>query len=302
MDLTRMTGHEPHVLIVGGGFGGLNAARALRREAVRITLVDRRNHHLFQPLLYQVATAALSPADIAAPIRHILRKQRNTQVLLADVSAVSAADRAVVLSDGRRIEYDYLILATGAVDQYFGRDEWAASAPGLKTIDDATTIRRRFLLAFEAAEQESDPEQRSALLTFVVVGGGPTGVEMAGAFAEIAKHTLAREFRNVDSRSARVILVEGGSRVLSTYPEELSARARRTSSAWVSRSEPARWSPASTPTGSGSGRRGSPRGTWSGPRASAPRRWGPRSALPSIAWAGSASSPTSACRATRRSS
>ncbi len=218
---------NPHVVIVGGGFGGLYAARALRSADVRVTLIDRRNHHLFQPLLYQVASAALSPADIAAPIRHILRKQRNTEVLLAEVSAIVADDRQVVLRDGRRIGYDYLIVAAGAVDQYFGHDEWANSAPGLKTIDDATTIRRRFLLAFEAAEQESDPEIGAALLTFVVVGAGPTGVEMAGAFAEIARHTLGREFRNVDPRAARVVLVEGGERVLATYAPDLSERARR---------------------------------------------------------------------------
>jgi NADH:ubiquinone reductase (H+-translocating) len=222
-----MRGDTAHVVIVGGGFGGLYAARALRRASVRVTLVDRRNHHLFQPLLYQVATAALSPADIAAPIRHILRNQSNAEVLLAEVVAVDSAGRAVVLADGRRIDYDYLVLAAGAVDQYFGNDHWATPAPGLKTIDDATTVRRRFLLAFEAAEQESDPAVLAALLTFVVVGAGPTGVEMAGAFAEIARHTLRREFRHVDPRAARVILVEGGTRVLAGYPPELSERALR---------------------------------------------------------------------------
>jgi NADH:ubiquinone reductase (H+-translocating) len=194
---------------------------------VRVTVIDRRNHHLFQPLLYQVASAALSPADIAAPIRHILRNQKNTEVMLAEVLAVEPDARAVLLSDGRRMEYDFLILATGAVDQYFGNDGWAESAPGLKTIDDATTIRRRFLLAFEAAEQERDPEMCAALLTFVVVGGGPTGVEMAGAFAEIARHTLRRDFRHVDPRGARIVLIEGGERVLASYPPELSERARR---------------------------------------------------------------------------
>lgn len=222
-----MAGAQPRVVIVGGGFGGLYAARALRTADVRVTLIDRRNHHLFQPLLYQVASAALSPADIAAPIRHILRGQRNTDVLLAEVRAVDTRSRAVVLADSRRIPYDFLILSAGAVDQYFGNDAWAESAPGLKTIDDATTIRRRFLLAFEAAEQEPDPEAGRALLTFVVVGGGPTGVEMAGAFAEIARHTLAREFRHVDPRSSRVVLVEGGERVLATYPPDLSAKALR---------------------------------------------------------------------------
>lgn len=220
------SGERPHVVIVGGGFGGLYAARALRSAPVRVTVIDRRNHHLFQPLLYQVATAALSPADIAAPIRHILRRQRNAEVLLAEVAAVDAGERVVALADGRRIAYDYLVLATGAEDQYFGNDAWAASAPGLKTIDDATAIRRRFLLAFEAAEQEDDPAVSRALLTFVVVGGGPTGVEMAGAFAEIARHTLQREFRHVDPSRSRVILVEGGERVLAAYPPELSRRAQ----------------------------------------------------------------------------
>ncbi|CAN5841797.1 MAG: NAD(P)/FAD-dependent oxidoreductase [Gemmatimonadetes bacterium] len=222
-----MAAQQPHIVIVGGGFGGLYAARALASSDVRVTVIDRRNHHLFQPLLYQVASASLSPADIAAPIRHILRAQRNTEVILAEVSAVHPRQCVVRLADGRRVDYDYLLLATGAVDQYFGNDEWAKLAPGLKTIDDATTIRRRFLLAFEAAEQESDPSLREALLTFVVVGAGPTGVEMAGAFAEIARHTLARDFRNIDPRNARVVLVEGGERVLSTYHPELSARAKR---------------------------------------------------------------------------
>jgi NADH:ubiquinone reductase (H+-translocating) len=222
-----MAAEHPHVVIVGGGFGGLYAARALSSSEVRVTMIDRRNHHLFQPLLYQVASASLSPADIAAPIRHILRGQRNTEVILAEVSDVDPDQAFVELADGRRVSYDYLLLATGAVDQYFGNDQWAELAPGLKTIDDATAIRRRFLLAFEAAEQESDPSLREALLTFVVVGAGPTGVEMAGAFAEIARHTLARDFRRIDPRSARVILVEGGDRVLSTYHPELSARAQR---------------------------------------------------------------------------
>jgi NADH:ubiquinone reductase (H+-translocating) len=214
------------VIIVGGGFGGLYAARALRRAPVAVRLLDRRNHHLFQPLLYQVATAALSPADIAGPIRNILRKQRNTEVFLALVTDVDVADRHVVLGDGRRFGYDYLILATGAVDHYFGHGEWEVAAPGLKTIDDAIDIRRRFLLAFEAAEQASDPGLRDALLTFVVVGGGPTGVEMAGAFAEIARHTLANDFRHIDPRRARVVLVEGGPRLLATYDESLSEKAK----------------------------------------------------------------------------
>ena len=224
----RPSAAEPHVVIVGAGFGGLYAARALRRAPVRVTLIDRRNHHLFQPLLYQVATAALSPAEIAAPIRHVLRKQRNAQVLLNDVVDVDASAREVVLASGDRVAYDYLVLATGAVDQYFGHDDWVESAPGLKGLEDAVEIRRRFLLAFEAAEQEADPEARRGLLTFVVVGGGPTGVEMAGAFAEVAHHTLTGgDFRRIDPASARVLLLEGGPRLLATYPEPLSEKARR---------------------------------------------------------------------------
>ena len=225
----RSTSAEPVVVIVGAGFGGLYAARALRRAPVRVILLDRRNHHLFQPLLYQVATAALSPAEIAAPIRHVLRKQANAHVRLGEVSDVALDAREVVMSNGDRIGYDHLILATGAVDQYFGHDDWAAPAPGLKKLEDAVEIRRRFLLAFEAAEQERDPELCRALLTFVVVGGGPTGVEMAGAFAEVARHTLTGgDFKRVDPASARVILLEGGPRLLSTYPEPLSEKARET--------------------------------------------------------------------------
>jgi NADH:ubiquinone reductase (H+-translocating) len=216
----------PRVVIIGGGFGGLYAARALRNAPVRVTLIDRRNYHLFQPLLYQVATAALSPADIAAPIRQVLRKQENTEIFLAEVTNICVKHRRVEVADGRTAEYDYLILAAGSVDQYFGHDEWRRIAPGLKSVDDATKIRRRFLLAFEAAEQEPDPEKQAALLTFVVVGGGATGVEMAGSFAEIARHTLARDFRRVDSTQARIILLEGGPRLLPNYPEELSERAK----------------------------------------------------------------------------
>jgi NADH dehydrogenase len=212
------------VLIVGGGFGGLSAARALRRAPVQITLIDRRNHHLFQPLLYQVATATLSPADIAAPIRGILRRQRNAETLLSEVADFDLAAREVVLADGDRIGYDYLIVATGATHHYFGHPEWAEFAPGLKTIEDATQIRRRFLLAFEAAEQEPAPELRRALLTFVVIGGGPTGVEMAGAMAEISRHSLQRDFRRIDPSTARVILLEGGERLLAGYHPELSAK------------------------------------------------------------------------------
>lgn len=220
--IARMS--QPHVVILGGGFGGLAAARALRKVPVRVTLVDRQNHHLFQPLLYQVATAALNPSDIAAPIRHVLRKQKNVTVLLAEATAVDVAARTVVLADGE-LPYDHLIVATGATHSYFGHDEWARRAPGLKTLEDAVEIRQRFLLAFEAAEREPDPERRRALLTFVVIGAGPTGVEMAGAMAEIARHTLASEFRNIDPRGARVVLVEGVDRVLPSYAPELSASA-----------------------------------------------------------------------------
>jgi NADH dehydrogenase len=193
---------------------------------VRVTVVDRRNHHLFQPLLYQVATAGLSPADIASPIRRILRKQRNTAVVLAEVESVDVAARRVVLKDGA-IGYDYLVVAAGATHSYFGHDDWEAFAPGLKSIEDALEIRRRALLAFEAAEREDDPARRRAWLTFVVVGGGPTGVEMAGAFAEIARHSLSREFRRIDPHTARVILVEAGPRILPAYPPDLSDHAVR---------------------------------------------------------------------------
>lgn len=221
------SGDAPRVVIVGGGFGGIAAARALRGAPVRVTLVDRRNHHLFQPLLYQVATATLSPADIASPIRLLLRRQRNAWVRLAEVTDVDAPGREVVLADGTRLPYDFLILATGATHHYFGHPEWAEAAPGLKTIEDATEIRRRYLLAFEAAEQEPDPERRRALMTFVVVGAGPTGVEMAGAMTETARHSLERDFRNIDPTAARVILLEGGPRVLPAYAPELSAKAER---------------------------------------------------------------------------
>jgi len=226
MDETRIL-RVPHVVIVGGGFGGLAAARALRRAPVSTTLVDRRNHHVFQPLLYQVATAALSPADISAPIRSILRRARATEVRMSEVTGFDLAAREVLLADGSRLAYDYLVVATGATHAYFGHPEWEPLAPGLKTLEDATHVRRRFLLAFEAAEQEEDPEERRALLTFVVVGGGPTGVEMAGAFAEIARHSLIRDFRRIDPTTARVILLEGGPRVLAAYGESLGAYARR---------------------------------------------------------------------------
>jgi NADH dehydrogenase len=216
----------PHVVIVGGGFGGLYAARAMARAPVRVTVIDRHNYHLFQPLLYQVASATLSPADIARPIRRVLHKYPNVEVVLGEVSAVDVEARRVSLKGGEEISYDFLILAAGAVDQYFGHPEWAPIAPALKTIDDATEIRRRFLLAFEAAEHETDPAMQRALLTFVMVGGGPTGVEMAGAFAEIARHTLRKDFRHMDPTSARILLIEGGPRLLAAYPEKLSESAK----------------------------------------------------------------------------
>jgi NADH dehydrogenase len=214
------------VVIVGAGFGGLAAARALRRAPVDVTIVDRRNHHLFQPLLYQVATGALNASDIAMAVRVILRGQRNARVLLGDVQAVDTASRCVQLRDGT-LRYDYLVLATGATHSYFGRDDWAEWAPGLKTVEDALEIRRRIFLAYEAAERESDPEARHAWMTFVIVGGGPTGVELAGALAEIARHTLERDFRAIDPRASRIVLVEGAGRVLPPYDETLSEKARR---------------------------------------------------------------------------
>jgi NADH dehydrogenase len=216
----------PCVVIVGGGFGGLSAAKDLAKQPFEITLIDRNNHHLFQPLLYQVATAGLSPADIASPIRHIVSGQRNLKVMLAEVSGVDLA-RKEVIADDRRVPYDYLVLATGARHAYFGHDDWAAFAPGLKTLDDATSLRRRILLAFERAENEDDADERARLLTFVVIGGGPTGVEMAGAIAELAKRALASDFRSIDPRSARIILVEAASRVLTPFDEKLSEAARR---------------------------------------------------------------------------
>jgi NADH:ubiquinone reductase (H+-translocating) len=222
-----MSAETPHVVIAGGGFGGLYAARELRRTPVRVTLIDRRNFHLFQPLLYQVATASLSPADIATPIRTILRRQKNTEVWMGEVCDVDVSAKQVVLDDGVAVSYDYLILATGATHAYFGRDEWAEHAPGLKTIEDATAIRRRFLLAFEAAEREADPEARQRLLTFVIVGAGPTGVELAGAMSEIARTVMPSDFRSIDTTTTRIVLVEGLERVLPTYPEELSIKARQ---------------------------------------------------------------------------
>ena len=218
---------RPHVVILGAGFGGLSAAKALANEAVDVTIVDRRNHHLFQPLLYQVATAALSPADIAAPIRSILAGAQNVRVLLDGVAAIETAQRRVRLESGRRLDYDWLIVATGARHSYFGRDDWAAHAPGLKTIEDATAIRHRVLLALERAETETDKARRQALLTFVVIGGGPTGVEMAGAIAELARKSVSRDFRSITPHCSRVVLVEAAPRLLGAFPEALAAKARR---------------------------------------------------------------------------
>ena len=215
---------KPHVVIVGAGFGGLEAAKALINEPVRLTVIDRTNHHLFQPLLYQIATAALSPADIAAPIRGILGRFKNTEVILAEVKSVNVEAHTVNTGE-REIAYDYLILATGARHSYFGHDEWEKLAPGLKSLEDAVEIRRRLLLAFEYAEKMTDEAAKKAAMTFVIIGGGPTGVEMAGAIAEIARYTLAQDFKHIDPSSARVVLVEGDQRVLSAFPEDLSAKA-----------------------------------------------------------------------------
>ncbi|HSE63587.1 MAG TPA: NAD(P)/FAD-dependent oxidoreductase [Thermoanaerobaculia bacterium] len=217
---------QPHVAVVGAGFGGLTAVRALRRAPVRITLVDRRNHHLFQPLLYQVATAALSPADIAYPVRSILRRQSNAEVLLADAVAVDRPGRRLVLSDGH-LDFDYLVLATGARHGYFGHDEWEKSAPGLKTLEDALEIRRRILLAFERAEREADGSRRRALLTFVIVGGGPTGAELAGAIGEISREVLVSDFRAIDPREARILVLEAGPQFLPSFPADLARRAQQ---------------------------------------------------------------------------
>jgi NADH dehydrogenase len=214
------------VVILGCGFGGLWAAQGLRRAPAEVTVIDRTNHHLFSPLLYQVATAGLSAPAIAAPIRHILAGQRNTTVLMAEAKEIDKAGKAVVLEDGSRVPYDFVVVATGAAHSYFGHDDWAPYAPGLKTLEDALEIRRRMLTAFERAERETDPARRSAWLTFVVIGGGPTGVELAGQYAEIARHTLRGEFRRIDPHSARVVLVEGTGRILSAYPPVLSQKAQ----------------------------------------------------------------------------
>lgn len=223
-----MTGmHQPHVVVVGGGFGGLAAARALSGTPVRVTLVDRRNHHVFQPLLYQVATATLSPGDIGAPIRWILRSAANVRVLLGEVDTVDVVARQVHLADGAILTYDFLIVATGARHAYFNHPEWETFAPGLKTLDDALVMRRRILLAFERAEREEDPVRRQALLTFVLVGGGPTGVELAGTLAEISRQTMRHEFRAVDPARTRIVLVEAGTSVLGGFHERLRAAARQ---------------------------------------------------------------------------
>ncbi len=218
--------HRPHVMIIGGGFAGLSAAKALANAPVRVTLLDRRNHHLFQPLLYQVAMAALNPSDVAYPIRAILRRQANTQVLLAEARHIDLAQRRITLDNGA-MTYDYLIVASGASHSYFGNDQWAKFAPGLKSIDDALDIRRRVFIAYEAAEREQDVAEQRAWQTFVVIGGGPTGVELAGALAEIGRHTLKHDFRHADPRAVRVVLVEGRERLLSAFDENLSTDAER---------------------------------------------------------------------------
>jgi NADH dehydrogenase len=216
---------RPHVVIIGGGFGGLAAARGLAKAPVNVTLLDRRNHHLFQPLLYQVATAALNPSDIAYPIRAALAKQKNVRVLLAEVASIDVPNRKVIIENGE-LTYDYLVVATGATHSYFGKD-WGELAPGLKSVEDALEIRRRIFLAYEAAERESDPVAQSEWLTFAVVGGGPTGVELAGALGEIGLHTLAHDFRSIDPTRVKVLLFEGNERVLGAYPPKLSAAAKR---------------------------------------------------------------------------
>ncbi|MGH6932698.1 MAG: NAD(P)/FAD-dependent oxidoreductase [Dongiaceae bacterium] len=225
---TPLPGGPPRVVIVGAGFGGLWAAKALNKSVAKVTVIDRRNYHLFQPLLYQVATAGLSPADIATPIRAILRDQPNAEVLMARVVGIDRKNRELLIADSkRRISYEYLVIATGARHAYFGHDDWESCAPGLKKIDDATAIRHRILVAFEKAENEPDPAERRRLLNFVVIGGGPTGVEMAGTIAELSRKTLVEDFRTIDPASARVILIEGGPRVLTSFPPALSAKAER---------------------------------------------------------------------------
>lgn len=216
----------PKVLVIGAGFGGLECVRALKNAPVRVTVLDRHNHHTFQPLLYQVATAAISPADIAWPVRSILRKQKNADVLMCAIKSIDTEKR-IVHASRHDLPYDYLVLATGVTHSYFGHDEWQNAAPGLKTLGDATRIRSRILISFERAETADTEEDRKRLLTFVVIGGGPTGVEMAGAIAEVARHALRYDFRHIDPRSARILLIEGGARILPTFPEDLSAYTQR---------------------------------------------------------------------------
>jgi NADH:ubiquinone reductase (H+-translocating) len=216
----------PSVVIIGAGFGGLQAARKLGDAPVKVTVIDRTNHHLFQPLLYQVATAALSPADISSPVRHVLKNQKNTNVVLAEVTGIDVHNRRVLMQE-KSISYDYLVVATGARENYFGHDEWRSVAPGLKSIEDATTIRRKVLLSFELAEQERDPERVKELLTFIVVGAGATGVELAGAIAEVSHKALVSEFRHIDPRHARILLIEAGPRILPAFPEALSRKAHQ---------------------------------------------------------------------------
>jgi NADH dehydrogenase len=217
--------NRPRVVIVGGGFGGLYAARVFNHQNVDVTLIDRTNHHCFQPLLYQVATAPLAATDITAPMRWLLRNQRNSRVLLDEVVHIDVDGRDVTLDDGRRVPYDYLIVASGSRHSYFGHDDWESMAPGLKSVEDALEIRRRFLLAFERAEQAASPEEQRRWMTFVIIGGGPTGVELAGMIPTVARHGLPSEFKNVDTRTARVLLLEGGPRVLPAFPDDLSQRA-----------------------------------------------------------------------------
>ncbi|KQZ13562.1 NADH dehydrogenase [Mesorhizobium sp. Root554] len=221
-----MNAASHHIVVIGAGFGGLEFTRALAGAPVRVTLIDRRNHHLFQPLLYQVATTSLATSEIAWPVRHLLRRRKDVTTLLGTVTGVDSEARRVLLEDGETVAYDTLVLATGARHAYFGHDEWEPFAPGLKTLEDATAIRRRILLAFEQAERETDPAKRQALMTLVIIGGGPTGVELAGTIAELARDTLAGEFRNIDTSAARVVLIEAGERLLSGFRPELSAYAK----------------------------------------------------------------------------
>ncbi len=223
---TTIDSSLPHIVVLGAGFGGLRFAQSFPTERARVTVVDRQNHHLFQPLLYQVATAGLAAPDIAQPIRSILRKQPNLEVLMGEVKSIDPAARRVNLSDGARLDFDYLVIALGGRTSYFGRDEWEQHAPGLKSLDDAQRLRRNLLLAYERAERESDPMRRRELMTTVVVGGGPTGVELAGSFAELARTVLYQDFDHIDPRQARIVLVEGGDRLLGQFPEDLSKDAR----------------------------------------------------------------------------